>query len=256
MRKILIIEDDFDVRCGLVDLLEGFGFRCVSASSGREGIVLAGEVLPDLIICDIMMPGGLDGYDVINELNNHESTRLIPVIFLTAKGDMSDLRKGMLAGAADYIVKPYDAREILKAVNLRIDKAEALKNSLLIPEPENREKFKRFSITDTIPLLENNNPVFLRIAEIVCITADNIYSAVFICNKKKILIRKPLRQWEEILPEACFFRIHRSTIINTNMIDKIEKWYKRSYKVYLKNYPESFIISERYAKKIKDSFLL
>lgn len=253
IKKILLIEDDFDVRSGLIDLLEASGYKAISASSGKEGLTLANEVMPDLIICDIMMPGGLNGYDVLNEIEKDDKLRLIPFIFLTAKGEMSDLRRGMQNGAADYIVKPYDAGELLSAIRLRIEKADAYRDQSAKTASPQKTRSKRFNYNDSITLLENNNPVFIKFSEIICITAENIYSTVYTTDKRKLLIRKSLAKWENILPESGFLRIHRSTIININYIDKIEKWYKRSYKVLLKNHISSFIISQRYASKIKSS---
>ncbi|MGE5409976.1 MAG: LytR/AlgR family response regulator transcription factor [Clostridiales bacterium] len=257
MKKILIIEDDIEVRSGLIDLLEESGFKVIPSSTGKEGLLLSKELLPDLIISDIMMPG-LSGIDVIKELNSHTSTKLIPLIFLTAKKEMTDLREAMEYGAADYIVKPYDANDLLRAINVRIEKAEAykslIKKEMIKTDPKEKKKAARKHLyTERITLIVEGKPEFIKLSDIVCIEAENIYSTVYLNNGHNLLIRKSLRNWEQILPDSEFLRIHRSTIININFIDRIEKWYKRSLKIYLKNSHRSFIISQRYAAKIKSS---
>jgi DNA-binding LytR/AlgR family response regulator len=249
MKKILIIEDDIEVRSGLIDLLEESGFKVIPSSTGKEGILLCKELLPDLIISDIMMPG-LSGIDVIKELNSHDSTKLIPLIFLTAKKEMTDLREAMEYGAADYIVKPYDAIDLLRAINVRIEKAEAYKS---LVKKEKKKTGRKPLYTERITLIVDGKPEFIKLSDIVCIEAENIYSTVYRKDEQNLLIRKSLRNWEQVLPDSEFLRIHRSTIININFIDRIEKWYKRSLKIYLKNSHRSFIISQRYAVKIKSS---
>lgn len=119
MAKILIIEDNFHVRDNLCEILELYGYESMQASNGKEGIRIALQEKPDLIICDIMMPE-LDGYGVIKILKESEIAKDIPVIFLTAKAEKDDLRKGMRLGAADYLTKPFDDAELLEVVKMRI----------------------------------------------------------------------------------------------------------------------------------------
>jgi len=124
MNKILVIEDDFNVRSIILDILEAEDFLGIGAENGVIGVQLAKEILPDLIICDVMMPG-LDGHQVLEELRNYKSTTTIPFIFLTAKSTTTDLRYGMNLGADDYLTKPFTHQDLLEAINSRIQKHKA-----------------------------------------------------------------------------------------------------------------------------------
>ncbi len=121
MKKILVVEDNLEVRENTSEILELSGFETLTAQNGKEGVQMAQESNPDLIICDIMMPE-LDGYGVLRILNKNPQTARIPFIFLTAKAEMVDLRKGMNLGADDYLTKPYDEVELLDAVEMRLEK--------------------------------------------------------------------------------------------------------------------------------------
>lgn len=130
MKKILVIEDNTEVRENIAEILELSSYQVFTAKDGKEGVATALSELPDLIVCDIMMPL-LDGYGVLHLLNKHKETASIPFIFLTAKSEKADLRKGMELGADDYISKPFDGIELLTAIETRLKKTDTLKQSLL-----------------------------------------------------------------------------------------------------------------------------
>lgn len=125
MKKILVIEDNKDVRENTSEILDLAGYKVSMAANGKEGVTKATTEKPDLIICDIMMPE-LDGYGVLHMLNKNPQTNHIPFIFLTAKTERSDMRKGMEMGADDYLTKPFDDLELLNALESRLKKTEAL----------------------------------------------------------------------------------------------------------------------------------
>jgi CRP/FNR family transcriptional regulator, polysaccharide utilization system transcription regulator len=125
MKKILIIEDNLDVRENTAEILELANYHVLTAENGKIGVELAKSENPDLIICDIMMPE-LDGYGVIHMLSRIPKTSTIPFIFLSAKADKSDIRKGMNLGADDYITKPFDETQLLDAIEIRLKKSERL----------------------------------------------------------------------------------------------------------------------------------
>jgi len=125
MHKILVIEDEEAVRANLVELLDAEGFQVLSAADGQAGVRLAREHLPDVILCDIMMPG-LDGYGVLDALRQDAATATLPFIFLTARGDHSDVRQGMNLGADDYLIKPFTRGDLLKALSTRLVKQAAI----------------------------------------------------------------------------------------------------------------------------------
>lgn len=122
-KKILIIEDNTDIRENVVEILELAGFIVFQAENGKIGVELAMKHVPDIILCDIMMPE-LDGYGVLYLLNKNTETSAIPFIFLTAKAEKLDLRKGMEMGADDYLTKPFDDIELLNAIESRLKKKE------------------------------------------------------------------------------------------------------------------------------------
>lgn len=121
MSKILIIDDHDDIRENIAEILMLAGYESITAENGRRGVEVAVKEKPDLIICDIMMPE-LDGYGVLHLLRKNEDTAFTPFIFLSAKTERSDLRKGMDMGADDYITKPFDDIELLNAVETRLKK--------------------------------------------------------------------------------------------------------------------------------------
>ncbi len=126
MKKILVIEDNLEVRENLSEILELSGYTVSTAEDGKKGVELAFSEKPDLIICDVMMPK-LDGFGVLNILSKKSETTSIPFIFLTAKAEKTDLRRGMNLGADDYITKPFYKDELLEVINTRLNKTATLK---------------------------------------------------------------------------------------------------------------------------------
>lgn len=126
MKKILLIEDNKDMRENTTEILELANYKVTAAKNGKEGVEHAFNERQDLIICDIMMPV-LDGYGVLHMLSKKEETAGIPFIFLTAKAERTDFRKGMEMGADDYLTKPFDDIELLNAIESRLKKSEMMK---------------------------------------------------------------------------------------------------------------------------------
>lgn len=121
--KIALIEDNHDMRENIEEILELADYEVVTAENGKKGVSLIKQELPDLILCDIMMPE-LDGYGVLYMISRDPKTSSIPFIFLTAKSEKDDFRKGMNLGADDYLTKPFDDRELLDAVERRLKRIE------------------------------------------------------------------------------------------------------------------------------------
>ncbi|WP_321827154.1 response regulator [Maribacter dokdonensis] len=126
MKQILLIEDDKALRENTEELLELAGYSVNTAPNGKIGVNAAIEDVPDIIICDIMMPE-LDGYGVLQQLSNNEKTKQIPFIFLSAKTEHKEIRKGMDLGADDYLTKPFDEEDLISAIESRLAKAELIK---------------------------------------------------------------------------------------------------------------------------------
>ncbi len=123
MKTILIIEDEPEMRRNLATILRLEKFRPLTAENGRAGVETALRELPDLILCDVMMPE-LDGHGVLRELREHPSTEATPFIFLTARGEKPDIRSGMNLGADDYLTKPVAKNDLLAAISSRLKRAE------------------------------------------------------------------------------------------------------------------------------------
>jgi len=126
MKRILVIEDDRIMRENIAELLELSGYKVDVAVNGKEGVEKAQTIVPDMIVCDIKMPV-LDGYGVLHVLGKNTKTAHIPFLFVTAKTERSDLRKAMEMGADDYLSKPFEDTELIKAVETRLKKSEITK---------------------------------------------------------------------------------------------------------------------------------
>jgi CRP/FNR family cyclic AMP-dependent transcriptional regulator len=165
MRRVLLIEDNDEIRENTAEILELANYKVDTAGNGKQGVEMALENIPDLIICDIMMPV-LDGYGVLHLLRKNESLKNIPFIFLTAKSERGDFRKGMEMGADDYITKPFSDIELLTAIDSRLKKAALL--------------HKKFDGAAMQPVVEETGTL-KALEELVSSSAVNIY-------KKKRLI--------------------------------------------------------------------
>ncbi len=251
LNKILIIEDDSSIREDITEMFKMEGFDVSEATNGKTGIDKAFSILPDLIICDLTMPD-MDGFEVKKHLNQNKKTAFIPFICLTARTDIKDVQRAMELGADDYISKPVRAKKLLELVSKRLQRIEDLKissspihvNSTLISQDE-RVIFK-----------SGEKHILAVLEDIVIIKSADDYSEVILKSGEKILIKKSLKSWEETLPEKSFLRIHRNTIINTKLIEKIEKMFNGSYVVRLKNYPDAIYFSQRYSQKIRKLLLI
>ena len=126
MKTILLIEDDVTIRENTAELLEMAGFAVLTAENGQLGVAQALATRPDLVVCDIMMPV-LDGYGVLQIFNQNAQLAGVPFIFLTAKTERTELRRGMELGADDYLTKPFDKAELLSAITGRLNRFQHLR---------------------------------------------------------------------------------------------------------------------------------
>lgn len=162
MKKILLIEDDVVLRENTAELLELLGYQVETAPNGRVGIEVAKKYIPNIIVCDIMMPE-LDGYGVLEVLSKNDITKRIPFIFLSAKTERQDIRKGMNLGADDYITKPFNEEELISAIESRIAKVAILKEqqleNLKYENPEDLQDEIR-TLNDLKNFFDDNGKVF------------------------------------------------------------------------------------------------
>lgn len=142
MKSILIIEDNTELRESCSEILELSGYKVIMAKDGREGVNLAIQSSPDLILCDIMMPI-MDGYGVFAILANNLATATIPFIFFSSKGEYYDVRRAMEMGADDYLTKPFHPDQLIRAIQTRINKVNKQSSELL---PINKQTNSKISM--------------------------------------------------------------------------------------------------------------
>lgn len=146
MKKVLVIEDEPDMRRNLATILRMEKFEVFSAENGRIGLDMVARQRPDIILCDVMMPE-MDGHAVLNHLRAEKETATIPFIFLTAKGEKADLRSGMNMGADDYLTKPVDKAGLLAAISARLKRQEEQTTNRFTPNFDSYEPLMDFGLT-------------------------------------------------------------------------------------------------------------
>jgi CRP-like cAMP-binding protein/CheY-like chemotaxis protein len=208
MKKILLIEDNEDVRENIAEILTLAQYTVFTATNGKEGVELAVQKVPDLIICDIMMPV-LDGHGVLHMLSKNDTTAGIPFIFLTARAERSDMRKGMELGADDYLTKPFDDLELLNAIEVRLKKNEILKKEFtkslngvneFLNEARGIESLKQLSEEREIRHVQKKEEIFRE---------GSYPKGVYFISKGKVKIFQKNSQGKELitslLKEGDFF---------------------------------------------------
>ena len=167
MKTIMLIEDNIDIRENMSEIMSLASYNVLTAENGKIGVELASEHKPDLIICDIMMPV-LDGYGVIHMLQKNPDTQSIPFIFLTAKAERSEMRRGMELGADDYITKPFNGTELLNAIESRLKKSDQIREKLsginglntLINTVSGKEALKEFIANRSVSKFKKKQVIY------------------------------------------------------------------------------------------------
>lgn len=225
MTKILILEDDENVRIPVIDLLEAEGFTVIAAPDGVKGLELARKEKPDLIVSDIMMPE-LDGHGVFEALQKDPITAVIPFIFLTAKTDPSDVREGLGLGVDDYITKPFEQEDLIDSIRTRLDKYERISEAAL--KADDHPEYDQIFIKD------GESCWFVEYDKIRLLESEDNYVRIFF-DKEKPLISRTLNYLEERLPKNRFYRANRKQIINLKWIRHIQPWFNGGLLVTLKD---------------------
>ena len=180
MKKILVIEDEEFVRENIEELLDAEGFDVISAENGRIGVDLAKVMIPDLILCDVMMPE-LDGYNVLTALRQDSVTAAVPFIFLTAKSAKTDFRQGMELGANDYITKPFTRAELLGAIASRIKYDDKVREHYNIELQQAKEQLNYLIHNDSLTNLPNRLSLRERFKQIQPTDTDNEQLVTILC---------------------------------------------------------------------------
>jgi two-component system LytT family response regulator len=235
--KAVIVDDERLARKELASMLselenvELLG----EADSVKSATKLINTSSPDVIFLDIQMPGE-SGFELANQTDIDAK-----IIFVTAYDEYA--LRAFEVNALDYLMKPINPKRLKQAVE-RINETAETK-----PAEE-----KKLQYDDNLFIPLNNKYRFVKVSSILSINSAGDYSEVIVSGGIKGLVLKSMKEWESRLPEKYFTRIHRSTIINMEYIDKLEEWFNNSFRVYMKEISEPLIISRRYASKLKDRF--
>ena len=201
MKKILFIEDDTILRESTAELLEISNYKVIKASNGKIGIEKAKTSIPDVIICDIMMPE-VDGYTALDILSKDPKTKYIPFIFLSAKSDRKDVRKGMELGADDYITKPFSEDDLISAIESRLAKSAILKelrDNNEITDDANEDEIR--NINDLKNFFNDNGEFFYYNENDIIYTEGNNSNYIYLINKGVVKCYKFDEQGKELITD-------------------------------------------------------
>jgi len=233
--KSIIIDDERLARKELISMLKDFEQIKVvgEAEDVPSAIKLINSSNPQVLFLDIQMPGK-SGFDLLNELKVD-----FRIIFVTAFDEYAI--RAFEVNALDYLLKPITHERLKKAID-RIGESENADETVL----------NKLIYDDRLLISVDSHLQFLKINSIISINSAGDYSEVHCTNGQKGLTNKSMKEWEQRLPENYYCRIHRSTIINMEFVDKMEEWFNYSYRVFLKGISEPYLISRRYVSKLKE----
>ncbi len=216
MEQILVVEDEQAIRDTLQEILELAGYTVLTAQNGKIGFDIIVKDNPDLVLCDVSMPE-LGGFELLEAVNQRFKDEIIPpFLFLTAKVEAEALRYGMSLGADDYIFKPFSSSDILKTVRLRLDRRIQLLD-------KSRSVVKTETVigdANKIALPCNDGLELISFDKIIRCQADRAYCNFYLTDNRKILVSKPMKDFEEILNSKTFLKVHKSAIVNIKHIEK------------------------------------
>jgi two-component system LytT family response regulator len=233
--NVLVIDDERLARKDLISLLSVYDNITVAgeADDVPSAVKAIERLNPDVIFLDIQMPGD-SGFDLLEKTDVEAQ-----IIFVTAYDEYAI--RAFEVNALDYLLKPVNPDRLEKAL-------EKLESREQYPWTKTRA----VNYEDRLFLMLGRHFKFLKINTILTITAAGDYSEVLTYEGTKGLTLKSMKEWETRLPAQHFIRIHRSSIINMEFIDRVEEWFNYSFKVYLKGVEEPYVISRRYATRLKD----
>jgi len=232
--RAIIVDDERLARNDLKLLLKEF--KQIEIIGEAENVSAAGkairELKPDVIFLDIQLTGE-SGFDLIEKLDH-----LPEIIFVTAFDEYAI--RAFEINALDYLLKPVNPTRLARALE-----------RLAQPIQRKTENVRSLLYEDRLFVNINSQFRFVKVSSILSISAAGDYSQILTATGQKGLVQKSMKEWEKRLPAQYFCRIHRSTIINMEHIERLEKWYNYTYRVYLKGIEKPYIISRRYAAQLK-----
>jgi two-component system LytT family response regulator len=232
--KALIVDDERLARARLGSMLAGFPNLQIigEADSVAEAVKAIEKTNPEIIFLDIQMPHA-SGFDLLEKIQTDAK-----IIFVTAYDEYA--LRAFEVNALDYLLKPVSPARLAQTVERLGQRAASAEKNL--------------EYDDFIFVNSGRNSKFVKVGAIKCVLAADVYSEILTAEGEKFLLLKSLSDWEKRLPAKNFLRIHRSTIINLEFIERIEKKFNYSQRIYLQGVSEAFAISRRCAAKLKDKF--
>jgi len=253
MKHILIIDDQTNEDFSIEPASSDNSLKFHTTSGVSNGFEIATRYAPDLIICNLQ--DDERGSVLLKKLIRSTETQTIPIIYVSSSTDDKDRRKIRNLGADDYFVRPLDIKELIRAVKCLLKKRTILKVKMMDICRESLEAENKLPKKDDHILITIGNKLqLIKYKNIVCITALKEYSKLRTFDGKKIVVRKSLKAWIELLPPKGFLRIHRSSIINVEAIEKIQKLKERTYVVYLRTLDKPLELSQRYSNVMRNTF--
>lgn len=233
--KALIIDDERLARKDLISLLSVHAniTVCGEADDVPSAAKAIEKLNPDVIFLDIQMPGD-SGFDLLEKTDVDAH-----IIFITAFDEYAI--RAFEVNALDYLLKPVNPERLAKALE-----------KLEFQEQDIPERIRKLNYDDRLFLMVGRHFKFLKVNTILCVSAAGDYSEVLTSDGNKGLTHKSMKEWEARLPAQNFIRIHRSTIINMEFVERVEEWFNYSFRVFLKGVEEPYVISRRYAAKLKE----
>ena len=231
----LIVDDERLARKDLITMLQDYKNMEVigEATDVSSAMTAIKKLKPDVIFLDIQMPGD-SGFDLLEKMKVDAK-----VIFVTAFDEYAI--RAFEINALDYLLKPINPDRLTASIE-----------RLEIEDSAEGVKTRKLNYDDRLFLMLSNKMSFLKLKDILSIQSAGDYSEVFVKNSSKELTLKSMKEWEARLPSTYFVRIHRSTIVNMEYIDKIEEWFNYSYRVYIKGIEKPYVMSRRYTTKLKE----
>ncbi len=232
--KTIIVDDEWLVRSELKTMLTGHPeIKLVGeAATVAQAVPLIETTHPELIFLDIQMPGAT-GFDLLEQVNTSAK-----IIFITAYDNYA--LRAFEVNALDYLLKPISRDRLARAIT-----------KLATEEPVNSVQSKKAGYDDVIYVIVNGSLKFIKLSLLKCISAEGNYSYIMYAGNPSALVSKTLQEWEDILPEKHFVRIHRSTIINFAYVEKVIKRKNYTHDIFMVGIEEPFVMSRRYAVKLK-----
>jgi len=233
----IIVDDERLARSELRLLLADFAEISIvgEAKNLTEAVNLIRANKPDVVFLDVQLSNE-NGFDLLEKVEKD-----FKLIFVTAFDEFAI--RAFEINAIDYLLKPVNPERLAKTLE-----------RLFETEGRGEVTRRKLEYEDRLFIEIGERSRFLKISSIKCIRADGDYSKVFTDDGKKHLITKPLKEWEDRLPEKHFVRIHRSNIVNLEFIERVETWFGRSYQIYLRDIKEPLTVSRRYAAQLKLKF--